>query len=165
MWKWISSWTLAWSIGSMTVLNFYIWFRLENLSVIPAAEWLYLWWWFLLLLISGDLKLKLWAVFCFVLCMLCVSHLPCYLFNDVGSSSSLSHFRINYFCCHLDFSHSQIHLVAVSNLSSHMQTYLIIYAYMHLSPSVSLSSVSLSIYVYIYYVYTMCIYKYILSIA
>lgn len=130
MLKCISSWTLAWSIGSIIFLNFPIWFKAGNpvvLSVLPAAEWLFLWWWLQLPLSFGDLKLKLWAGPCFVPCILCVSRQPYYLFNDVSRFFSLSHFRINYFCCHLDFSFSQIHLVAFCHLSHRH-----IYLYMHL---------------------------------
>lgn len=93
MLKWISSWTLFWSIGSIIFLNFPIWFKAQNpvvLSVLPPAEWLFLWWWLQLPLSSGDLKLKLWAGPFFVPWILCVSRQPYYLFNDVSSFFTFS---------------------------------------------------------------------------
>lgn len=93
MLKWISSWTLFWSIGSINFLNFPIWFKAQTpvvLSVLPTDEWLFLWWWLQLPLSSGDLKLKLWAGPFFVPWILCVSCQPYYLFNDVSSFFTFS---------------------------------------------------------------------------
>lgn len=119
MLKWISSWTLFWSIGSINFLNFPIWFKAQNpvvFSVLPADEWLFLWWWLQLLLSSGDLKLKLWQVPS-LYHEFFVFHVSPITSLMMSQAFSLSHFRINYFCCHLDFYFPQIHLAAFSVIS------------------------------------------------
>lgn len=119
MLKWISSWTLFWSIGSIIFLNFPIWFKAQTL-------WFCLFFHQLNDFSCGDgfsfpFPLEIWNWSCGQAPSLYheffVFHVSPITSLMMSQAFSLSHFRINYFCCHLDFSFPQIHLAAFSVIS------------------------------------------------